>query len=164
MATLKWVVLVGSLLAAGLAQADVEVRFVEPKGFSDLQDDFGFNRLDVLKGLEAHFVASVAKRLPGKDVLIEVTDVDLAGAIEPVGRRMQWLRVLRNVTSPSIQLRYEVREGGKVVLNGEARLRDFSYLDGFNGYSSGDPLRYERRMIDRWLEREFGDKITVTKP
>ena len=83
------------------------------------------------------------------------------GEVEPFARQIQWLRVMRTVTLPSITLSYEVREGGKVVRQGQARLRDMNYQDGFNRYSSGEALRYEKRMIDRWCEREFSPAVAA---
>jgi hypothetical protein len=58
---------------------------------------------------------------------------------------------------PMIQLRYSLVQNGAVIASGEERLRDMSYLDRrlYNRYSSGDPLRYEKQMIDEW----FGKKI-----
>jgi len=151
--------------SAPLARAGTEVKFIEPEKFSDLRDNNGFRQLDLLKDLETHFVTQAAKRLPGQDLKITVTDVDLAGEVEPWGHRGQWLRVMRAVTSPAISLSYELLEGGQVIRRGEARLRDFDYQNELNFYASGDPLRYERRMIDRWMDREFGAKVaTAPKP
>jgi len=151
----RWIAL-GLLALAATARADVQVNFVNPEKFTDIKDNDGFKKMDVLKDIEAHLVEQVGKRLPGRDVRIDVTDVDLAGEVEPFGRRMQWLRVMRTVTIPSIAFHYEVREGGKVVRQGDANLRDMNYQDGFNGFSSSDPLRYEKRMLDRWAQQEFG--------
>lgn len=152
---LAWVVL------AGAAQADVQVRFTDPGRFSDIKDNDGFTRPEVLKDIEGHLVAQAQKRMPGRDIRFEVTDVDLAGEVEPFGRNGRWLRVMRTVTSPSISLNYEVLEAGKVVQQGKARLRDLDYQNAFNVYSGSDPLRYERRMIDRWLDREFSPAVAV---
>jgi hypothetical protein len=154
----RWITL-GLLALAATAQADVQVNFVNPEKFTDIKDNNGFRQTDVLKDIEAYLVEQTAKRLPGRDVRIDVTDVDLAGEVEPIGRRMQWLRVMRTVTLPGISFNYEVREGGKVVQQGEAKLRDMNYQDGFNGFSSSDPLRYEKRMLDRWMQKEFGTKV-----
>lgn len=152
---LSWIA-VGLLSLSTLAQADVTVSFEKPETFSDIKDNNGFRQPDQLKDLAAYMVAAAGQALPGKEVRLDVTDVDLAGEVEPVGRHGQWLRVMRSVTSPAITLRYEVREGGQVVRQGEARLRDMDYQNAFNHYASGDPLRYEKRMFDRWLKQEFG--------
>lgn len=155
----RWIVLAVMALASAAARADVQVNFIHPEKFSDTKDNNGFRQPDVLKDIEAHLVAQVQKRLPGRDVRIDVSDVDLAGEVEPFVWRGQWLRVMRTITSPSIELSYEVREGGKVVQQGKTRLRDMNYQDGFNAYYSGDSLRYEKRMIDRWMQREFSPAV-----
>jgi hypothetical protein len=36
-----------------------------------------------------------------------------------------------------------------------------NYQDGFNVYYSGDSLRYEKRMIDRWMQREFSPAVAA---
>lgn len=154
----RWIALALLSLAAA-AQADVQVNFVNPEKFTDIKDNNGFKNMEVLKDIEAYLVEQAGKRLPGRDVRIDVTDVDLAGEVEPFGRRMQWLRVMRAATSPSIELRYEVREGGKVVQQGQTRLGDMNYQDGFNSFSGSDPLRYEKRMLDRWMKQEFGTAV-----
>lgn len=155
----RWITLALVALLSSAAQADVQVNFVRPESFSDTKDNNGFRQPEVLKDLQAHLVSQFEKRLPGRDVRIDVTDVDLAGEVEPFVWRGQWLRVMRSVTSPSIELSYQVLDGGKVVQEGKTRLRDMNYQDGFNAYSSGDTLRYEKRMIDRWIQREFATQV-----
>ncbi|KQV48266.1 hypothetical protein ASC95_20165 [Pelomonas sp. Root1217] len=158
----RWIALAMFTLAAS-ARADVQVNFVGSDKFSDIKDNNGFRQPEVLKDIEAYLVEQVGKRLPDRDVRINVTDVDLAGEVEPFGRRMQWLRVMRTVTLPSIAFNYEVREGDKVVRQGEVKLRDMNYQDGFNGHSSSDTLRYEKRMLDRWFKQEFGTTVTAAR-
>lgn len=158
----RWIAL-GLLTLSAAAQADVKVNFVQPDKFSDIKDNGGFRDKDVLKDIEAHLVEQAQKALPGRDVRIDVTDVNLAGEVEPFWRNAQWLRVMRTVTLPSIEFKYEVREAGQVVRQGEVLLRDMNYQDGFNGYSSGDTLRYEKRMIDRWFQREFNPAVAVAR-
>jgi Protein of unknown function (DUF3016) len=74
-----------ALLAAGAAQAvgRVEVRYVQPERFSDA----GFGAVErerTLKVLSQHF-DRLAQRLPDGQLLqVEVTDVDLAGEVDPL--------------------------------------------------------------------------------
>ena len=80
---------------ASVAQAQAEVSFVKPENFSDI----GFNSSDrttAMKQLEDHFKALAARELPGKQLKIEVTDVDLAGELEP-SARIDRLRILREM-------------------------------------------------------------------
>ena len=144
-------------LAAGSCWAAVEVRFLEPEKFADLRE-VGRDREQVLKGLSDHLHALGDKQLPGKDLLIEVTDIDLAGEVEPYGRPMQQVRVLRSVTRPAISLHYVLSEGGQELRRGEARLSDLAYLGRFNRYFEGDDIRYEKRMLDDWFKQEFSPK------
>jgi hypothetical protein len=150
----RWIAL-GLLTFSAAVQAEVTVNFIQPDKFSDIKDNSGFRDKDVLKDIEAHIVEQAQKTLPGRDLRIDVTDVNLAGEVEPLWRSAQWLRVMRNVTLPSIEFKYEVREAGQVVKQGEVTLRDMNYQDGFSSYSGSEPLRYEKRMIDRWFRQEF---------
>jgi Protein of unknown function (DUF3016) len=156
----RWIAL-GLLALTTAAQSGVQVNFVKPESFIDIKDNNGFRQDDLLKDIEAHLVAQAQKYLPDREVRINVTDVDLAGHVEPFGRSATWVRVMRTVTLPAISLNYEVLDGGKVVQQGQAELRDMNYQDGFIGYFSTDTLRYEKRMIDRWFQREFGKTTTA---
>ena len=157
----RWIALATLAAASAAAQADVQVNFIEPDKFSDIKDNNGFREPEVLGELKTFLVAQFEKRLPGRDVRIDVTDVDLAGEVEPFLWRGQWLRVMRSVTSPSIELSFEVREGGEVVQQGKTRLRDMNYQDGFNMFGSTESLRHEKRMLDRWMQREFSTAVAV---
>ncbi|CAM3958834.1 DUF3016 domain-containing protein [Roseateles saccharophilus] len=160
--TNRWIAL-GLLALGAAAQADVKVNFVHPEKFSDIRDNDGFSRPEVLKDLEAHMIAEAGKVLPGRDVRFDVTDVDLAGEVEPFGRHGRWLRVMRAVTSPAITLTYEVREGGVLVRQGEAKMRDMDYQNSFNSLTDSDPLRYEKRMFDRWMQSEFNPAAAAAR-
>ncbi|PZP31250.1 MAG: DUF3016 domain-containing protein [Roseateles depolymerans] len=159
-------ILVGLLagMLAAVAAADVTVSFKEPEKFSDIKDNTGFNRLEVLKDLEAQMKKQAERLLPGRDVSITVIDVDLAGEVEPIWRTGQWVRLLRDITVPAISLTYEIREQGQVVRQGEMALRDINYREGFNRYPESDPLRYDRRLIDRGFEKEFGAAAVAAVP
>lgn len=143
-------------LSGAWASAAVEVSFVKPDQFIDIQDANFRRQDDYLEGLQKHFQKMGEKTLPGKDLKIEITDVDLAGRVEPRRNGMD-IRILRDMADgPSIQLRYVVSENGVELRRGESRLWDAAYMTGFNSYSDGDPLRYEKRMIDSWFKQEFG--------
>jgi len=47
-----------------------------------------------------------------------------------------------------------VVDDGKVIREGARKLRDPAFLAGANRYPD-DPLRYEKALIDRWLEQEL---------
>ena len=152
----KLVVALTLSLIGGWAAAAVEVRFINPEKFVDI-DDANFRPQDeALKGIQAHLRELGDKGLPGDDLMIDVTDVDLAGRVEPHGPRMDMVRVMRETGSPSIKLHYVLSKGGVELRHGDVRMVDLDYLHGINRYPSDDPLRFEKRMMDTWFQREFG--------
>ena len=142
--TTKLMAALALALSAGIAAAAVEVRFVEPEKYSDAGDFAGYrDREQTLKGIQAHFRELGDKLLPGKDPHRSPRSAD---------------------PCPAMELRYVLREGGKEIGSGTARLSDMSYLESSNRYSSSDPIRYEKKMMDAWFRSEFTvDGQTVSK-
>ncbi|ANH67876.1 DUF3016 domain-containing protein [Mitsuaria sp. 7] len=142
----------GAIAAA--AQAQAEVNFIKPESFSDI-GWVGVDRDNAMKQLEDHFKALAARELPGKQLKIDVTDVDLAGEVEPHVRTDR-LRILRSVTIPRMSFTYTLSENGQVLKSGKADLKDMDYQNGVgNRYFDSEPLRYEKKMIDDWMAREL---------
>jgi hypothetical protein len=140
-------------LAAGSAGAAVSVTYVQPDRFSDVPF-VTWEREDTLKTLTEHFTWLGRGLPPGQDLRIEITDVDLAGRAIPDARAGRDLRVLRGQADwPRIELRYAVEENGQLLKSGEARITDMNYLGHTNRYFDGEPLRYEKAMIDEWFEK-----------
>jgi len=143
-----------SLLAAG-AWAQAEVSYVKPEEFSDMP--FSINdRERVLKELSKHFT-EMARQLPAGQILkVEVLDVDLAGRVYPRHSYPDDIRIMRGGADwPTMHLRYTLEQDGKVLRSGEDHLSNMMYQDRINRYSSGDPLRYEKQMMDDWFQKEF---------
>jgi hypothetical protein len=142
----------GAIAAA--AQAQAEVNFIKPENFSDI-GWVGVDRDNAMKQLEDHFKALAARELPGKQLKIDVTDVDLAGEVEPRVRSDR-LRILRSVTIPRMSFSYTLSENGQVLKSGKADLKDMDYQNGVgNRYFDSEALRYEKKMIDDWMAREL---------
>ncbi len=144
-----------SLLASGAAWAEVDVSYVKPEEFSDVP----FNARDreqLLKELTEHF-NKMGQKLPAGQVLkVEVLDVDLAGRMVPRRFSPDELRVLRGGADwPQMHLHYTLEQDGKVLRSGDAQLSNMMYQERINRYSSGDPLRYEKQMMDDWFDKEF---------
>jgi hypothetical protein len=57
-----------------------------------------------------------------------------------------------------MRLRYSLEDHGRVVASGEAALSDMSYMQRLNRYSSGDPIHYEKQMIDEWFDKTILQK------
>ena len=94
---------------------------------------------------------------------VTITDIDRAGRYEPVVRAaMQDIRIVKDIYPPRMTLRFVVKGAdGQVLAEGERKLVDHGFLTGTN-VNSNDSLRYEKRLIDDWLRREFKDNAALT--
>ena len=151
--------LVVILAPAGIAAraATAQVEFQDPARFSDAGGRHqAMDRDAALEAIRGHLVAQAAKRLPADEALaVTVTDVDLAGEFDPRQRYANEVRIVKEIYPPRIDLRFRLtRADGSVVKEGERELRDPGFLTGPTRYPS-DSFKYEKAMLDEWLEREF---------
>ena len=139
----------------------VRVHWRDPAGFTEIRASR--NRIEAARGdwveeLAQHLRARAQRRLArGERLDVELIDIDRAGDFEPwQALGMQDTRVLRDIYPPRITLHFTRTDAaGTVLAQGERRLVDPMFLSG-PGHSTNDPLRYEKRLIDQWLSREFG--------
>ncbi len=138
------------------AHAAVSVTFTKSDQYADMPFTQS-GKDEVLNSLRNHFEKLGAKLPAGHDLKIDVIDVDLAGTIEPARANTNAdFRILRGGADwPMIKLKYVVEENGKVAKSGEARISDLNYLRGMNRYSTNEPLRYEKAMLDDWFARDI---------
>ncbi|WP_158218712.1 DUF3016 domain-containing protein [Roseateles aquatilis] len=148
-----------SALAAA-AHAQAEVKFTKPENFSDIGEN-SRDRDTAMKQLADHIEALAARQLPGKQLKVEFTDVDLAGEIEPRGGNMDRVRVLRSATIPRLEFNYTLSENGKELKSGKAVLRDLNYQMSANRYFDTEPMRYEKKLLDDWVEKDLVGKDRV---
>jgi hypothetical protein len=144
------------VLGAGSASAAVKVTYKHPEKFADLPFS-SWDREQTLAQFTDYF-NKLAKALPpGQDMDIEVLDIDLAGREHPGARSGRDIRVLRGGADwPSIHLKYSLLQNGAVLKSGDAQLKDMNYMYRLPRYSDGDPLRYEKQMIDEWFAKTIG--------
>ena len=137
----------------------VRVEFLEPERFTDIQTAPGNDRQrDAnLAELRRHVELRAAPLLAnGQRLEVTITDVDMAGQAEPWRTRAPEMRIVRDVYPPRIDLRFRLTDGaGTVLRSGELSLRDPMFMARTGGYAS-DRLRYEKALLDDWMEREFG--------
>lgn len=93
---------------------------------------------------------------PGDRLRVTFTDIRRAGSYEP-WRGPQWtdVRIIKDIYPPRIDLRFTLTDAhGATVAEGERQLRDLAFLQR-NVLDTTDPLRYEKRLLDDWLRKEF---------
>lgn len=158
--------LIASVAAAAAlpaaAAGSVEVTYIEPQNFADT----GRNALDREQTLKlmSEYLQSLGAKLPqGQTLRLEVTDLDLAGIVEPFGWRSGGIgnevRVMRGRADwPHMNLRYTLVADGRVLKTGAAKLADMNYMHSLHGREqahSNDALAYEKNMVRRWFDETF---------
>jgi hypothetical protein len=143
-----------ALLSAPLAAqaaGQVKVKWIEPEKFADAGRG-AFDRERTLQSLGEH-LQRLGQRLPmGQTLDVEVTDLELAGELEPFSRFHQDVRVLRGRADwPRISLRYTLSEGSRTLARGEADLSDPNYFYRSLRLGQQGALAYEKRMLDDWV-------------
>ncbi|MBN8480466.1 MAG: DUF3016 domain-containing protein [Xanthomonadales bacterium] len=114
-----------------------------------------------LEALRKQVVRTAERTLaPDERLDVTFTDIKLAGSFEPWrGPQFDDVRIVKDIYPPRIDLRFVLRSGdGQVIAEGERTLRDPGFLTRSIA-NANDPLRYEKRMLDEWLRREFGKDV-----
>lgn len=158
------------LLAASLAWAAdspassaVTVTYAHPENFSAMRTAPPSERSDVENNLAVlkRYIEKRAARVlaPGQHLSITITEVALAGQYEPWPNSPRgWMRVIRSMYPPRMQLDFTLRGAdGKVLRHGSRTLTGLGFMGSANIQDS-DPVRYTKAMVDRWL-RKGPDKL-----
>lgn len=163
MKTKQYVVLFSSVLGAVALSASAlggtaNVNWEDPEQYSDLGTDFKdrTNPEHFMKEMERHIERLAQQELPDGAVLsVNVTDVDLAGRVEP--ERLDDVRIMRDIYPPRMKLSYQLMRDNEVVEEGEASLVDLDYNYNIRrSILNSDPFYHEKEMIDEWMRSEFG--------
>ena len=98
---------------------------------------------------------------PGQHLDIKITNVKLAGQVEPFhGSNGNFVRVIKSIYPPEINLTFTLSGAdGQVLDSGERQLRDPAFLDRGSA-SRSETYRFERRMLEDWIRKEFGKQST----
>jgi len=96
---------------------------------------------------------------PGQHLDVRITDVDLAGQVEPFrGSAATDVRVIKSIYPPEINLTFTLTGAdGQVIEQGERKLRDAAFLDRGSA-SRSDSYRFEKRLLTDWISKEFGKR------
>ena len=150
-----------AVLLSGAAHAATDVTFKNTDKYVDATFEgpkSERNRQKVQDAVSKMFAQLADKYLaPGQSLTVEVSNIDLAGRLEPMADD---IRIMRPVTWPRLQFTYTIHENGAVVRSGEVNLSDMNYLNGFNRYTDSDRLRYERQMLADWFRKTIAPGST----
>lgn len=151
------------LMATAATAGTVSINFDHPENFTETKEVKAFaplradgHYLDTLKA----YIEKRGRRAIAADQSLDITitDVDRAGSYLPSVGSGQPVRVMEATYPPRITLHFRLLDReGKVIEQGERKLTDLGFLyDSAGGATNTDPLRYEKRLVDRWLARGAG--------
>ncbi len=143
------------------AEGPVQVQWTDPAQFTELRNSR--NRWEAERGdwvvtLAEHLRKQADRRLPeGQTLDVTITDIKRAGDYEPWhGVQLDDVRIMRDIYPPRISLQFTLTDAsGQVIAQGERKLVDSGYMFNSSLPSNTDPLRYEKRLLDDWVRREF---------
>ena len=112
---------------------------------------------DWMASLGEHLQRRADAILPaGEKLEVTIDDIKLAGDFEPWhGAAAEDIRFMKDIYPPRIDLHYRLLDAdGRTLREGSGKLRDLSYLQRVVPNNT-DPLRYDKRLLDDWLRKEF---------
>ena len=139
----------------------VTVNFVQPNRFTDVDVRRTYSRPDRnphLHSLRKYLESRATRYLAnGQSLRIDFTDIDLAGDFEPqIDPALHDVRIVSRLYPPRLKFNYSLRSADGATLKlGEADLRDLAFDFGTSGNTS-DALRFEKRMLAKWMKQELG--------
>lgn len=151
--------LMASTASAMPASGIVQVVYVHPEQFTDVRDRYAApdaRREALLAQLARHLEQRGAAHTPADSTLIvAITNIDMAGEFEPWRPPpLGHIRIVKDVYLPRVALTFRLTDaGGHTVKEGRRELRGYTFPAA--GIWASDPLRYEKALLEDWLEREL---------
>lgn len=145
--------------------AELDLSFNEPEKFTDIRpanEHRARFRERTLAGFERIFEEFAAELPAGYQWKVTVTDIDLAGDVNPMYTRSgQDIRVVKDLYSPRVAFSHELRDAyGAQVAVGDENIRDMGFLQSPRMVGPRhQELRYEYTMLKRWFERDLMPQI-----
>jgi hypothetical protein len=156
----------GGMLAADApralpAEGAISVSWTDPSKFSEITSSGNQHEAaegDWLTQIAKYTRSETSKYLPaGHTLELTILDIKRAGQFEPWhGPGRHDVRIIRDIYPPRMTVQFrQVDAAGQVVAVGERKLTDMGFLTHTGSMLDNDPLRYEKRMLDTWVRREF---------
>jgi hypothetical protein len=140
----------------------VQVAWAPPKQLSEVKNNpmrYGIMRPEDWMQSLGDYLRIRADRVlpPGQQLQVTIDDITLAGSFEPWhGPSLDDARFMKDIYPPRLKLHYKLMASdGSTLREKDVRLIDMGYLQHTGLPTDIDPLRYDKRQIDDWLNHEF---------
>lgn len=153
--------LLSILIAMPCAAGEAVLSWSDPSRFTDIEPGAGTPKAtfaSVQRAFTGAFEASAAGLPDGYTFTAEITNVDLAGQVNPpqvMNPNLISTRVLTQNYFPSITLSYRLSnaKGVKLASGENVLITDMDYLSRSTSANASTPYYYEDRMIRNWFNR-----------
>jgi hypothetical protein len=173
MKMLKTTMLAAAMGLAGMASADpsrVTVNWAPADQLTEVkQNPMERGQLRV-KDWESALTAYLQKRAdkqlpPGQRLEVTFDDIKLAGDYEPWhSPQAQDIRFMKDIYPPRATLTYKLTDAdGRTIREGTSKLLDMAFMERSMPAADTDRLRFDKRMLDDWLRKEFRDDRTASR-
>ena len=149
------------ILPASALAGEAVVEWKHPEKYTDIrsgdQSAEGM-RKSIAKSLGGEFSGLAAQLPPGYRLSVTVTDLDLAGEVDPIPMRtMNEIRVLKDIYFPRMIFDYQLKDARGAVLQGQTdvELKDMQYLSSMRTTRSSESFYAERKMIRDWFSKQI---------
>jgi hypothetical protein len=149
------------VFSASALAGEALVQWNNPEKYTDIrsgdQSAEGM-RKSIAKSLGGEFSGLASQLPPGYRLSITVTDLDLAGEVDPVElRQMHQIRVLKDIYFPRMVFDYRLTDpAGDVLLEQSGVvLNDMQYMSSMRTTRSGESFHSERKMIRDWFNERI---------
>lgn len=149
-----------TLMPLSYAQAaEVEVKWTNPDKYSDIdagEEHRKHFKERTFKSFEKHF-AKLAESLPeGQKLVLDVTNIDLAGDVNHGG--MKRIRVVKDIFFPRMEFNYQLLNADSSVIKSEdVSIKDMGFLMHNGLKYRSQSLGYEKEMLDDWFKDTFAE-------
>ena len=155
-------VLYGAVFLQPIAEAaDVNVTWTNPDKYRDIHAGNGSKshfRKSMFKDLEKH-IAKLAEGLPANQTLvIEVTDIDLAGDVHFGGVRQ--LRIVKDIYYPRFEFEFKLLAADDtVILTKKENIKDMGFMSNTHMKYRNKSLGFEKQLLDEWFKDAFENHV-----
>ena len=135
---------------------DVTIQYVQPEKFTDFSingRDYRWSASYFASEISGDLRPALKRRFPGSQLTLRFTDIDLAGGYRTSGQAGRSVRVNRGEITP-VRMSFDFLlqdSAGKTLARGSTRVTDTSRYGLRSHPSSSEPLYYEKRMLEKWL-------------
>ncbi len=142
--------------------AKVEVKLIEPKKFHDAEVT-GKSRGQSIEDVEAALTSLFQAASKGvikdsENLIVEVTDLDLAGYMERAWKNTgKDIRIVKDNDRYRLEFRYQLTDSdGKVLKEGEQKIKEFlRNVPVRKAHNSPQLVSYMQDDVEEWLEKSF---------